>query len=224
MKNSIRIALLLIMSLLACHDTSEDADTRKSSPTNIDYKSIGEQIPMEVAMRWLELYKSKTTIHAKERNSFSVSKSALNLLIQSTPEAMGLVFHHGVDGDGVDHILLIPVDGSLSLWSTISGRKYLDANTGTEIDQSQAQAWAQNFKSANPGGIWFHFFGIDVFGEINAIPYFTSLDIEPAIRDIDQTPQVLLLVWNDSQSLEGKTEKEGVAFDMSNQCPPCAME
>ena len=225
MRDCIHYVFLLFVLLLACQDTSENS--RKSSLTAIDYKSIGEQIPMDDAMRWLALYKSKNNILAREGNLFSVSKSAMNIVLQSIPEAMGMVFHYGIDEDGESHIILIPIDDKLSLWSDISGRKYLDANTGTAIDQSDAQIWAQNYKHANPGTVWFHFFGIHVFDEINAIPYFTSLDIAPAINDIDLTPQILLFVWNYSQSSGGKTsssEEEGVAFDKSNPCPPCAID
>jgi hypothetical protein len=159
--------------------------------------------------------------------SYTVSATQVEALVQSVSGLTGVAFHYATDENGNQHILLIPVDTSLSLWSSIPGRIFIDANTGDAISQSVAQTWAQNYKDAHPFSIWFHFFGKDIFDEILVIPYFDTLDIEPAINILNLTPQLLLVVWNnDILPLgNGRTMDEGgKIFDASNPCPPCGVQ
>jgi hypothetical protein len=116
------------------------------------------------------------------------------------------------------------VDGSLSLWSAIPGRIFVDANTGMKISQDLAREWTQNYQNAHPGKIWFHFFGQNIFNEMMAIPFFSTLDIQPALNDLDLSHQLLLIIWN-TTILGGRTTREGtIVYDASNPCPPCPIE
>ena len=179
---------------------------------------------MSEALRWRNYY--QTTINADSRaaKSFSVSSTVLNSAIQSVPDAAGLAFHYALDDAGLRHILLIPIDGSLELWPTTSDRKIIDANTMEEVSALDGRAWTQNYINSNTSAVRFHFFGVNTFNEINAIPYFTALDIEPAINDTDLTPQLLLFVWDNTSSADGRSTSTGVVFDKSSQCPPCAID
>jgi len=79
---------------------------------------------------------------------------------------------------------------------------------------------------AYPDEVWFHFFGKDIFDEIAAIPYFTTLNIEPAINDQNSTPQLLLIIANEQTNTGGRTNSydEAMVYDASSPCPPCAVE
>jgi hypothetical protein len=219
------LCLYVGMSLLACQDTRDDL---KSSPPDITYyKSVGEQIPFETGMAWMEFYKKKNGQQAGRLGLFTyqVPDEQLQAMLQSVSGLTGVAFHYGLDGLGGTHVIVIPVDESLSLWSAIPGRIYVDANTGNEIPQSVASLWAENYKDEHPNGIWFHYFGANIFDEILAIPYFNTLDIEPAINILNLTPQLLLIVWNEELSLLGRTADQGATvYDASSGCPPCDVQ
>ena len=210
--------------LLACQDTGEDL--KNASADVAFYKTIGEEIPFETGMQWMEFYKDKNSEQGRVAlATYTISASRVEQMLQSVSNPAGVAFHYGKDWLGVKHIIAIPVDESLSLWSSIPGRVFVDANTGNVISQSLANTWAQNYKNAHPTGIWFHFFGQDIMDEITAIPFFNSIDIEPAINILNLTPQMLLIVWNEDLNILGRTtEDEGRIFDASYPCPPCAVE
>lgn len=224
MKSSIAfIVLFFALSLLACQDSRDDF---KNPPGEISsFRSIGEQIPLETGKRWMETYQAKSRTDGRLLFSdYSVAASKLQELLQSVPELTGVAFHYGFDENGIQHIIIIPVDETLTLWATIPGRIIVDANTGNELTQEVASTWADNYKASHPGDIWFHFFGADIFEEISAIPYFNMLDIEPALSDL-LLPQMLLIVWNTESILSGRTAKEdGVVYDASSPCPPCPIQ
>lgn len=216
--------MFFALSLLSCQDSKNDL-TQASHEISA-FKKVGEQIPYETGMRWIDVYKN--TSNAEGRLLFpdySITATRLQQLMQSVSELTGVAFHYGLDENGSQHILIIPVDESLSLWSAIPGRIYVDANTGNEITQDVASAWADNYKAEHSGDIWFHFFGQDIFEEMNTIPYFASLDIQPALNDL-LSPQLLLIIWPDGiLPIFGRTAKEDpLVYDASNPCPPCAIQ
>jgi hypothetical protein len=226
----IAIASTVAMSLLACQDTKEENLKNESSDVTF-YRSIGKQIPFETGMQWMEYYRKKNTQQGKVGLlglglfTYTISGPQTETMLQSVSDLVGVAFHYAIDNLGNTHIIAIPIDPSLSLWSSIPGRIYVDANTGNPITQSVAQTWAQNYKDAHPGGIWFHFFGETIFDQILAIPYFNSMDIEPAINVLNLTPQMLLIVWNEDLLPFGRaTSETATVFDASNPCPPCACE
>lgn len=212
------------LSLLACQETKEDLKNPVSEKEI--YKTIGEEIPFETGMKWIEFYQEKNSNQGREKILFDymVSNVQMDTLLHSVTDLVGVAFHYAIDSLGVKHILLIPVDDSLSLWSSRPGRVFVDANTGTEISQDVAYAWAQNYKDANPTRIWFHFFGKNIFDEMTALPYFNSIDIEPAINILNLKPQLLLIIWNDALITNGRTTDDpATVYDASNACPPCAV-
>jgi len=221
----VAVVLSLGMSLLACQDTKDGLENKLADRSY--YKTIGKQIPFETGMRWMEFYQKRNSQEGRVSilSGYEISASQVETMLASVSDPVGVAFHYGTDSWGIRHIIAIPVDGSMSLWSSIPGRVFVDANTGNAISQSTAQTWAQHYKNTHPTGIWFHFFGQNIFDEIVAIPFFNNLDIEPAIDDLTLLPQLLLIVWNETSLLGGRTsEEEGLIFDASSPCPPCAVE
>ena len=231
MKRSIvGTTLCVALSFLGCQEMKEDGQQPLSEKEF--YKTIGEEIPFETAMEWIEYY--RLTEYNKQSQSpdqgrteilaaQAVSASQMNALLGSTEDLVGVAFHYGLDSLGIKHVLVIPVDGSLSLWSSLPGRIFVDANTGNEIAQSTASAWAQNYKNAHPNDVWFHFFGKYIFDDMTALPYFNSVEIEQGTQVLDLTPELLLVVWNEGLNILGRTNaSEATVYDASNACPPCA--
>lgn len=217
------VFLFLALLCISCQDTKEDLNN-PTSEKDI-YKAVGEEIPFETGMSWIEYYqKSSGQGRTDLLSSFEVSREQMNNVMGSTPNLVGIAFHHAIDESGEKHILVIPVDESLSLWASIEGRIFVDANTGEAISQATAAQWAQNFKDQNPDKIWFHFFGSNIFGQMFALPFFDTVEIQPAISILNLTPQLLLVVWNDGLIPFGRTKNPpGVVYDASNACPPCAV-
>jgi hypothetical protein len=225
MKKSIIAALLILMgAFLSCHEPKEDLKDPQS--VKEFYKTIGEEIPFETGMEWIENYKKIRSSSGRTEilSDYIVSASQMNALLGSTADLTGVAFHYGIDNSGTTHIILIPVDGSLSLWSSIPGRIFVDANSGDPIDQSTAQSWAQNYENANPSEVWFHFFGAYIFDDMTSLPYFDSVDIEQGTNLLGLTPELLLIVWNEDLNILGRTAAENCTmYDASNACPPCAV-
>jgi hypothetical protein len=218
-------AILVALSLVSCQDTKEDLRDPLSE-TDV-YRSIGEEIPFQTGMKWIEFYKKKSYEQGRLdlSSSFTVPAAQMKSALKSITGLVGIAFHYAMDESGKSHILVIPVDESLSLWSNISGRILVDANTGNEISQDIASAWAKRYKDAYPDEIWFHFFGKGVFDEMVALPYFNNVDIEPAINALDLTPELLLVVMDDEAVSSGRTaSSDGTVYDASNACPPCSVE
>ncbi len=217
-------ALTVAFSFMTCQEAKEDL---KSPVVEKEfYKTVGEEIPFETGMEWIAYYKEKNPGQGRTEllSDYSVSSEQLTAALASVPDLVGVAFHHAIDDNGSSHIIVIPVDGSLLLWSTIPGRTYIDANTGTAISPSVASAWAQNYKTANPSSIWFHFFGKNIFDDMAALPFFNNVIIAPAINILNLKPQLLLVVYNDILNPLGRTQDEpGIAYDASNPCPPCAV-
>ncbi|HEX8040504.1 MAG TPA: hypothetical protein VF490_15200 [Chryseosolibacter sp.] len=224
MKGSIVLTILCLgFCLVSCQESREDAKT----PSVKDfYKTIGEEIPFETGMEWIDNYQKKMSTGRTEiLYNYYVSASEMRAVLGCTSDLVGVAFHWGTDALGMTHIILIPVDGSMSLWTPVSGRVFVDANTNTEISQQVASTWAAAYKNAHPNDVWFHFFGKYIFDDMTALPYFNSVDIEPGINSVDLTPQMLLVVWDESLNLLGRTNSQSATvYDASNACPPCAVQ
>lgn len=215
--------MCLVFCLVSCQESKEDA---KALSVKDFYKTIGEAIPFETGMEWIDNYQKKTSTGRTEiLYNYYVSSSEMRAVLGSASDLVGVAFHWGTDALGTTHIILIPVDGTMSLWTTTSGRVFVDANTNTEISQSVASTWATAYKNAHPNDVWFHFFGKYIFDDMTALPYFNSVDIEPGINTLDLTPEMLLVVWDESLNLLGRTNtQDATVYDASNACPPCAVE
>ena len=224
--------VLLSVALSGCQDSKDEAQPLSEKDF---YKTIGEEIPVETAIKWMVLYRKERSVQGRLEGTpfYSVSADHMKAALTSADDLVGVAFHHALDDNGERHILVIPVDATLGLWSD-TPRMLLDANTNTEISADVASAWASNYKTAYPDEKWFHFFGKDVFDQMSALPYFSSVELEPAISELDFTPQLLLIVPNDEgESDEAETDASGrtsslsllygAVYDASNSCPPCAV-
>ena len=217
-------ALCVTFAFLGCQETKEDEKIPLAEKDL--YKKIGEEIPFETGMEWIALYQGKNNAQGRTESDsgYHVPSAEMNQLLESVSDLTGVAFHYGIDEAGQNHIIVIPVDGSLDVWSSTGNKFVVDANTGTQISEEVALSWSNNFKQANPASIWFHFFGKDVFDEMRALPYYNNISIERAISSLDLTPQLLLVVWNEEQvSSSGRTQALfGSVYDASNAGPPCA--
>lgn len=223
MKNHVSvITVFLTLSLLACQDARVNVQEIEKDLSY--YRHVGEQIPFATGMDWMNHFHAKNEGRSESFSDFAVSSSQLTDLVTSVDPFAGMAFHWGYDDEGSRHVIAIPIDDALSLWSDIPGRVYLDANTGSTISREQARDWATNYRHAHPDAVWYHFFGGDVFDEMAAIPFFNAIDIKPAINTLDQTPQLLLIVWNNSFSQGRAADDDGVIYDASNPCPPCGVQ
>jgi hypothetical protein len=222
MKNFIAFAAVMFaVSLLGCQDTKEEGT---GLPDVSAFKKIGMEIPLETGIEWMNAFEQKYNPQGRELfPDYNISEGRLQVALASVTNLTGVAFHHATDDSGNHHFIAIPVDSSLSLWTQIEGRQYVDANTNTVISQEVARAWSQNYEQANPGQIWFHFFGSDIFTEIFEIPYFDKLEIEPAINILNLTPQLLLIVnQEDLLNIGGRYKTETTkVYDASSPCPPC---
>jgi hypothetical protein len=217
----IAISLYCTVCLLACQDSKEELKSPGSSKQDF-YKNIGEKIPLETAMEWIELYKKtrNSTGRVEEEPAFVVSASEMDAMLASVADLTGVAFHYALDDAGTLHILVIPVDATLHVWPGVSGRYLIDANTGSRIAEGAASAWSENYKKANPDGIWYHFFGSNIFDDMKTLSYYQSVDIERATNTTGLTPELLLIVWNEL-STGRTTADDGTTYDASNPCPPC---
>ena len=212
----------LALAITACQEARED--TASPLAESEWHKTIGEEIPYETGMNWVFRYrKSKSGQGRTESAGFQLPVAQLDSLLESADDLTGVAFHYGLDESGTQHILAIPVNSSLSLWTSGSPRIIIDANTGQQISQEQAFAWSRNFEVAYPSEIWFHFFGKEIFDEMKTLPFMQALDLEPALDD-NNDPQLLLIIWNNEALAGGRTQYTlAKVYDASNACPPCAV-
>lgn len=207
--------------LLACQENRESQSENASR-----FKQVGAEIPLETGLRWIELYQSKPSESARSLSTnFSASAEAINSMVGSVNTLVGVAFHHAIDESGLPHILAIPIDESSALWLSASSRIVIDLNSGEAISEQDAKNWTTRFSETHPDDVWFHFFGAHVFDAINEIPYFRKLDVEPAIKDTDMSPQLLLMIWDETSSTAGRAQAaSGTVYDASNPCPPCPVQ
>lgn len=223
MKRVFFVAILYVgVALLSCQDSRETLSD--SVPESASLKMVGERIPVETGMQWIDFYKKKNEKEGRIGLSpFHISDGQMETMLQSVDHLVGVAFHYGKDESGATHIIAVPIDETLTVWSDIPGRIYVDANSGEAIDKAVAQAWADTYKAANPNGIWFHFFGANIFDDMTSLSFFNSVEIQQAINILNLSPQLLLIVWNDLSILGRSQDADPVIYDASNPCPPCGV-
>lgn len=217
-------ALYFALSIISCQDVKEN-----SPPYDFSfYKNIGTQIPVETGMQWIDAYNERNNSQGKDMSiltPYTISDQQLQALTQSVSNLVGIAFHHATDDDGRHHFIAIPIDETLSVWSSPSQQRlYIDTNTDTQISKAVAQSWANNYIAAHPNDIWFHFFGSNIFDEIFTISYFNTLNVTPALNILNLTPQLLLVIMNEDLLGGRTTDDEKTIYDASSPCPPCGIE
>jgi hypothetical protein len=203
--------LCLIVLLSSCHESREVAKV----PVKFK-KSIGQQIPLNVARDWVNHYKNKFNA-GKERSHYSISSENLSSLLGTHDNKVGVTLHHGLDDQQQHHILILPVFDNAELWSASQA---VDANSNTLISTHVASHWASSYSAKHTNEIWFHFFGIDVFTEIRSNPAFNYVSITEGLNENGR--QLLLFVHNTKNVNNGKVNEDNVTvYDVASQCPPC---
>jgi hypothetical protein len=200
----------ILTALYACQDSRE---TTSSNTPQFD-KSIGKEIPYSVAQRWM----NNLTLNVGRVSGAAASVTTKQVTSLITEDVYGLAFHHTLDNRGAYHLVVVPASDTELDWRG----NVLDATTGQLISGATATSWASNYATAHSSEIQYHFFGANVFNEIEAVSSEAShVDIEPALND-EGKPQLLLLVWKNNGVTYGRTEAETLmVFDASSPCPPC---
>jgi hypothetical protein len=212
MKSTFTVVLLALI-LTGCFDSRDNSPVATENKFS---KSVGEQISLAVAERWIGLYNQSSAGAKTEDISYSITPDHLKAIANYATEA-GIAFHHAIDDVGVHHILIIPVKESTLL---TEAPVLIDANADEVLESNTAKTWISNYANAHPEQGWYHFFGYDIFDEIMKSS-FSRIDIEPAINDKGE-PQLLLVVWSQAAA-NGKTAASSpTVYDASNLCPPCS--
>jgi hypothetical protein len=216
-------AIFSMLLTFSCKDASEEIS---SSASVSEYRNVGAIIPTDMGARWIEAFQKQTS-SGRIDLVYNVGGTELNAVKNSVTGLVGIAFHYGLDENGDRHIILVPVDATLRLWTSLGGRIYLDANTNSVISKETAIQWAQNYEAANPGGIWFHFFGAGVFDDMISIDGFNGLSVVPALNDLDLSPELLLVVGSTETLLGGilgRTATATTVYDASYPCPRCEVQ
>jgi hypothetical protein len=202
MKRITLSAAAVALMLTACQDTRNEST--KGWPEHFD-KTVGVRIDADRGLRWIENFK-RTNKGPRHGETYKVSKTNLERLIKSGENILGITFYLGTDDAGIQHIILVPVDGELKGWTGIA----IDANTDVEISLETAKAWSENYKASNTGAVTRHSFGLDIFSEIGKYP---SFEISQGLDDA-QDPELLLIIRNVG------TNSVPYIWDGGIQCPP----
>lgn len=212
------VVTFFAISILACQDGKDEV--KKSVPDLSYFVNVGKQIPTETGYRWMSAYRSKFKLDGRENSlGYSLSKDNLAAITASVDNLVGVVFHNATDAAGEHHILVIPIDEQLQVWS--ENKTIIDSKTDAPIALAEAREWARNYQNQNEGAIWYHFFGKHVFDELNALEFFEYIQIEPAINDRDLSAQILLIANDPSVDVSGGRSEfaDAVVYDMSASCP-----
>lgn len=217
-KGTLLFAFLFVLFFWSCNEPIDNLQTKEQNKV-LD-KNIGEQIPLDVAVRWMLSYNRNTDMYSKRVKEFryNVKSTQLNTILSSVP-LLGLAFHHAIDDNGEHHILLLAINEQKELWSAENNRICIDANTSTIISESTAKAWTQNYKNIHAEGIWYHFFGQRVFNEIKSLTWFKEFNIKPALND-EGIPQLLVVITKNDANGKSKAETT-IVYDKTDPCPPC---
>lgn len=212
-------ALLIVMFLVL---NCQNADDKYLNETSLGQSSlkrdVGKQIPFEQAQGWLKNLQGKTSSNGWEKNdpSFSLDPTKFKQLLTSLPGIVGLVFHYGIDENDVRHVIVIPIDETLSLFS--SPKTIVDANSNTVVQQSVAREWIENYRKKYPDQIRSHFFGVNILNEINSMAGFSNMEMKRALSG-EGIPQLLLFVWREGTG-GGRIKSDPLVYDYGDPCPP----
>ncbi len=209
MKTQILTSLVVLLLFFACQEHIVNKPKEKFS------EATGEEIPKSDAERWIDRYSKLQSVARIQSSSYNINAEQLDAMLQ-TDNLIGIAFHHATDDQGDHHVLAIPLDNT-PLWN--ADKYIVDANTNQKVKVEEGEKWARNYSEHNPGAIWYHRFGSDIFDDIKSISYFKSFDIEPAMND-ELVPQLVLVIKNQNAELNGRVNSfAGVYYDKSNPCP-----
>src|SRR5688500_11314413 len=98
--------LAIVLLVIACQETN--LDNKKSN--EIFNKKVGSRIPIQVALRWIDLYEKKQNSQGRTKSDavFSISANQLTAVIQSV-NTVGLSFNYALDYNNDLHIVVSPL-------------------------------------------------------------------------------------------------------------------
>jgi hypothetical protein len=207
----ITLVVAVAMLLCACQETNHK-DTG-GMPDHFD-NTVGKRIDTNMGLRWIENING-TKMGPQHGERYEISNVNLEKVIKSAENPMGISFHLGVDDNGIQHIVLAPIDAEMNGWAGIA----IDANSDREVSVETAKAWARNYKMTHEGEVSSHSFGIDVFTDIGK---HQSFEI---VQGLDDAQNLALMAIVRNASVNGKTEGDGgtIIWDGTLPCPPyCA--
>lgn len=197
--------LLILLCLINCHD-SKNTSSKQVSAIN---KNVGLKIPMDVAERWISRYRKANS--ARSEQIPNITPESIAEILDPVDERLGLSFHRAIDPSGNYHILVAPVNQNVPF---LYAGKIFDATTSSMVNLADAEQWSERYKTENSAGIWSHFFGTHVFEQA-----FSSIQLQEALND-NNIPQLLLFIWRDDASSNGRTNGTTVdVYDASGLCP-----
>lgn len=206
--------MVLVSGIVSCHESRETSDQQN---LKLYDKRVGEQIPMSVATRWAENFNA-VAMAGRTSSTFSIEANVLAELINPIDERLGVVFHHGLDNSNEYHLMMYALDDDTRLFENA----IIDLTTGERLDAETAKMWADQYAQVHPATPWYHFFGSDVFVEIQSNDAFDYIDIVRGLNE-ESKEQVLLFVYNTKGVDAGREKGEGVTvYDVSQTCPPCS--
>jgi hypothetical protein len=211
------LSILTVFLVFACHESSHREIQKQELVLN---RSIGERISADLANQWIANYEKSASSGRFQEAELIVTKDQLTGLLAQFP-ALGLAFHYATDEQGQDHLVVLALDEGRKFWSGTNDRRYVDVTNDTFIDETTARNWTRRFRDANPNSVWFHFFGLDVFSEMNSVAWFSRFEIVPALND--NSVVQLLLVLRDERGITGGRvlDTEIIVWDKGGTCPPC---
>lgn len=216
MKNFLLSAVMIATLISACQDSNSNFKTKDQNA--VLNKAVGQQIPVELANKWIAAYNKQSGSGRTEQFQYRVTAQPFDAIITSVP-ILGLAFHHAIDDSGNPHVLILAIDENEKLWSTQNDRICIDATTNALIDEGTARNWTQNFKDRYPDDIWYHFFGENILLEMRNVSWFTEFEIIPALND-DDLYQLLLVINNSGSTTGGRVKAESIVYDKTVSCPP----
>jgi hypothetical protein len=224
MKNIIYgLSLSVLVFLIACSDSSVNVKSENQSSKKAFDRTVGAVIDREVGLKWITRFTTMKISAKDEASYFFVTQSNLQKLLGSSNNVEGLTFHHAIDDSGNYHIIVIPVDSGLRIWtSSLSNRIFIDANSNSIIDLEDARKWIERYQQENPLNAfskYFHFWGTDIFLEIIKSKDF---EVKRAVDDDGKSTMVLLTYPGDNNARARSLSSAVTIYDMNRGCPPCA--
>jgi hypothetical protein len=196
--------LLLALSLLVgCQDV--DGTTKAS----VFHEGVGAQISLDVATRWAR--------RSEDVGSRDVSAAQLAVLVDASPDRVGVVFHEAMDDEGARHLLLTTMGEDAEPWASI----VIDVDAAATVNVDTARAWTARHAAVSDDGPRYHFYGRDMLDEIIANPRFDHLGVSRALDDEGQG-QLVLMAWNDDGDARSG---QPTPYDTGLTCPPvCSVD
>lgn len=206
------ITPLAIIFVMGCKDAQESQEDKKFD------KSVGAPISMETATRWTNLFERRPDALSR-LHTCTVSHDFVERFV-ADENLHGIAFHYAIDDAGDIRLLVAPVGDKSILWNS---ELIVDASTNQAVAAPTALEWAKRYQEQHPEGLWYHFFGIEIFHDMIKNRTFDAINVKPALNDAGAPQLLLFLVTQSTAAENGKSQDlfDTAVYDASNACPPC---